>query len=135
MTAFVKKYPRARISTRPNIKGWVIDLIFWEGAKPKRVAATYASIPWAYKSAHEKLGVNPTTTTAPKPAPAPAEPALRPKRTRSSNGFRAKGTCGTCNRPMRPAGTKASDHPGTTLRQREGLCQSCNARATREGAA
>lgn len=112
MSSFTKTYPRAKVSRHPNLDGWVIDLIQRAGAKPKRVAATYSTIAWADKAARLKL-----------PAPRPVRAA------HPAAGF---GTCTPCGRPMRPAGSLAADHPGTTLRQREGLCQSCNARAKRE---
>lgn len=111
---FVKTYPRARVSRHPKLNGWVIDLIQRENASPRRVAATYSSIHWADKAARLKL------------------PAPRPTRAAPVDGH---GICGPCGRPMRPAGAKAADFPGTTLRQREGLCQSCNQRALREGSA
>lgn len=138
-TTFVKKYPRAKVSRHATLDGWVIDLIFSEKAKPRRVNATYASVPWAARAAHIKLGVKPGPAPAkaprpvPTPAPAPAAPAPaeltvfeRPIPVKQDAG-----TCERCKRPMRPAGTKAADHPGTTLRQRKGLCQSCHQTATR----
>lgn len=143
MSAFVKKYPRARVAPHPTLNGWTIDLIQREGAKPRRIAATYASITWAHRAARTKLGLPPgpipAAQTIPRPTlPAPAtltQPATQPVRKPSPIGGRASGTCNTCNRPMRPAGSKASDYPGTTLRQREGLCQSCNQKAKKEAAA
>jgi hypothetical protein len=125
-----KKYPRAKISRHPNLNGWVIDLIQRDGAKPKRVAATYATIPWADHAARLKLGLNPTPPKplVTKPAPIRQAPAavLTPKPAPKPREPKNAGTCIPCGRDMRPAGTKASDYPGTVLRQREGLCQSCN---------
>ena len=122
MSAFMKKYPRALIKRHPNANGWTIDLIQRAGTKPKRVAATYASIPWAARAARQKLGLPtgplPKVEVKPRPAlPAPAE-LHTPK-----NDF---GTCVRCERPMRKANTKLTDFPGTVLRQREGICQSCS---------
>jgi hypothetical protein len=125
MSAFVKTYPRAKVSQNTSRSGWVIDLIQRAGAKPKRVSATYSSIAWANKAARTKLPAR----QAPKPQPARGlELFERPKGAKGSTGI-----CTPCGRPMRPVGTKAADHPGTTLRQREGLCQSCYQRAAREG--
>lgn len=132
-----KTYPRARVSQHPNLKGWNIELIQREGATPKKVVATYSSIPWAHRAARVKLGLpaipGPAEPSAP-PArmelpdlsrhislPAPAAPHTLPLGTHGPAGL-----CGTCNRPMRYTKTKSADHPGTVLRQREGLCQSCN---------
>lgn len=109
-----KRYPRATVKRHPNLNGWVIDLIWRAGAKPQRVAATYASIPWAHKAARRKLGLK---------SPAPGNTA---------SAGQATGTCDTCGRPMRPAGSRASAYPGTMLRQREGLCQPCNQKAKRK---
>jgi hypothetical protein len=129
MSTFVKVYPRAKVSRHKTLDGWVIDLLLKSSAKPMRVNATYASIAWAHKAANSKLGVKakpatgePVKDSAPKPAAlaAPAAVAV-PTMPRGT-----KGTCERCRRPMRPAGSKAADYPGTTLRQREGLCQSCH---------
>lgn len=136
---FTKKYPRAKVSRHATLDGWVIDLILRENAKPKRVNATYASVPWAFRAAHIKLGVNPgpAPAKAPKtvpaaPAPAPAAPKFEVfERPRVAVVTKDAGTCELCKRPMRPAGTKTADYPGTTLRQRKGLCQSCHQAATR----
>lgn len=137
----MKKYPRAKISRHATLDGWVIDLIQRANAKPKRVAATYASIHWATRAARLQLGLPASPERKPQPH-ARAEPAIdlstvaahtavsrAPQSGRSPNGTRAAGTCNTCHRPMRPAGTRAAEHPGTTLRQREGLCQPCNHKA------
>ncbi len=131
-----RKFPRAKVSRHKTLDGWVIDLLLKANAKPMRVNATYASIAWAHKAAIQKLGVKTGT-------PAPASP-LAVKRlitaaevpshdrldevalTRLTAPLPTKGTCNRCHRPMRPAGSKAADYPGTTLRQREGLCQSCH---------
>jgi hypothetical protein len=133
-TTFVKKYPRALVKRHATLDGWVIDLMLRENAKPKRVNATYASIPWAARAARIKLGVNPgpAPAKAPRPieAPAPA-PAQFEVFERPAPVKQDAGTCERCKRPMRPAGTKAADYPGTTLRQRKGLCQSCHQAATR----
>lgn len=56
MSAFIKKYPRALVKPTANATGFTIDLIQRAGAKPKRVKATYASIPWAHRAALLKLG-------------------------------------------------------------------------------
>jgi hypothetical protein len=142
MSAFVKEYPRAKVSRHPRINGWVIDLFQREGARPKRVAATYATVAFAARAARVKLGIT-SEPTAPKPSPR-FEVFQRPTntvsqapapRTRAPHGERSTGTCTPCARPMRPAGSKAADYPGTTLRQREGICQSCYQKAKREGAA
>ncbi|AYN57835.1 hypothetical protein HOU49_gp47 [Arthrobacter phage Eileen] len=128
MSAFVKSYPRAKVTRHKTLDGWVIDLYLRATAKPIRVNSTYASITWAHKAAAQKLGVKAKTVQAaapvkaPAPKPGPAAPAAPvPTMPRGT-----KGTCGRCHRPMRPAGSKAADYPGTTLRQREGLCQSCH---------
>jgi hypothetical protein len=140
MSAFVKKYPRAKVSRHARINGWVIDLIQRDGARPRRVAATYVSAAFAGRAARVKLGIKdlpaqtpPTLTGRPAPLPAPA--AVEVPRTRAPKGERSTGICTPCERPMRPAGTKAADYPGTTLRQREGLCQTCHQKAVRQGAA
>jgi hypothetical protein len=127
-TSFVKKYPRAKVTRHPSLNGWVIDILLRETAKPKRVSATYSSIAWAHKAAGLKLGVKATVTQ--RPAPAKGFERFERKRPVSADA----GTCTPCGRPMRPAGTKAVDYPGTTLRQRDGLCQSCNNRIQRETA-
>jgi hypothetical protein len=111
MSTFIKTYPRAKVSRHPSVNGWVIDLIQRAGAKPQRVSATYSSIVWADKAARLKL---------PAPRLTRAAPVV------------GHGICNPCGRPMRPAGAKAADYPGTTLRQREGLCQPCNQRIKRE---
>lgn len=135
MSTFVKKYPRARVSPHPTLNGWVIDLIMGPKGRPSRVKATYATIPFATKAAHIKLGI-PTT-----PGEAPVLPSERAaadasKRKHSAASLtKDHGTCRSCNRPMRPAGTKAADFPGKVLRQREGLCQSCNYGKKKEQAA
>ncbi len=120
-----KTYPRARISRHPNLNGWVIDLIQRDGAKAKRVAATYSTIPWADRAARTKLGIK-LPPPAPRPAnvvpaPPPTPPAAPPVKRPAQDA----GTCEPCGRPMRRTGEKSADHPGTVLRQREGLCQSC----------
>jgi hypothetical protein len=153
MSAFVKKYPRAKVSRHARINGWVIDLIQREGARPKRVAATYATAAFADRAARVKLGAIPPAVYKPLPqhvrplgsARVTVEPEARPaqapqapadtRRTRAPHGERSTGTCTPCGRPMRPAGTKAADYPGTTLRQRDGICQTCYQKAKREGAA
>jgi hypothetical protein len=151
MSAFVKAYPRAKVSRHPNINGWVIDLIQREGARPRRVAATYVNAEFAARAARVKLGMPvapapqlpprtlPAVAQVPVAAPAPRfEVFERPRkeaRTRAPHGQRATGTCTPCGRPMRPAGSKVSDYPGTTLRQRDGICQTCYQKAKREGAA
>lgn len=123
MSKFPKKYPRALIKRHPKANGWTIDLIQRAGAKPKRISATYASVPWAHRAARQKLGlkVDPAPVVEVKPRPALPAPSQLPK-------LKAKdyGTCIHCERPMRKAGTKLSEYPGTVLRQREGICQSCN---------
>lgn len=143
MSTTVKKYPRAKVSRHATLDGWVIDLILRENAKPKRVNATYASIPWARRAAQIKLGVkvDPAPTSRPHPLPIPAAATLAAPLAPADPEFEVferptpvakdPGTCGKCKRSMRPAGTKAADHPGTTLRQRKGLCQSCHQAATR----
>jgi hypothetical protein len=140
MSAFVKKYPRAKVSRHPKVNGWVIDLIQRDGARPKRVAATYATASFADRAARLKLGFKVPAPERPAPRlipiieePAP-EPAAAP-RTRAPHGARSTGTCAPCGRPMRPAGSKASTYPGTTLRQREGLCQTCYQKSLRTVAA
>lgn len=40
-------------------------------------------------------------------------------------------TCHTCNRPMRPKGTRASDHPGTVRKSTSTMCNTCYARSRR----
>lgn len=40
-------------------------------------------------------------------------------------------TCKTCGKPMRPAKTLASDHPGTVAHQGHGICKSCAMRTRR----
>ncbi|MDQ0854817.1 hypothetical protein QFZ79_002928 [Arthrobacter sp. V4I6] len=138
MSAFVKAYPRAKVSRHPKINGWVIDLFHREGARPQRVSATYATVGFAARAARLKLGLTPPPPLLePRPAAevlqltAPA-PVVR---TRAANGERSTGTCTPCGRPMRPAGSKATDYPGTTLRQRDGICQTCYQKAKRLGAA
>lgn len=131
MSSFIKTYPRAKVSRHKTLDGWTIDLIQRAGAKPKRVAATYATIAWADRAARLKLGPKPREEKSrPLPAAAPSsfEVFARP-------GIAAvdPGKCIPCGRPMRPAGAKAADHPGTTQRQRAGLCQPCNQRIKREG--
>lgn len=144
MSSFTKKYPRAKVSRHPNLNGWVIDLIQRETAKPKRVAATYSSIPWADRAARAKLGLKPRPLL-PTPAPAPEgtpwvpapvldveapAPAVEPVAvTRPVD--QGCGICDRCIRPMRPAGSKPTDYPGAVLRQRANLCQSCNQKAKR----
>jgi hypothetical protein len=119
----IKAYPRARISRHSSLNGWVIDLIQREGVKPKRVAATYSTIPWADRAARIKLGIKLPAT--PQPRPVPVQPrAITPTSTRLAKDDAGK--CDPCGRQMRRPGTKTADHPGTVLRQREGLCQSCN---------
>lgn len=142
MSTYIKKYPRAKVSRHPNLNGWVIDLIHRAGARPNRVAATYSTIAWADRAARTKLGIPPTTKIPRDPAPvpvpkvatpvAPVAPAA-PKPVPAAHPAAGFGTCTPCGRPMRRAGSRAADHPGTTLRQREGLCQSCNQRLLREG--
>ncbi|AYN57322.1 hypothetical protein PBI_BRIDGETTE_56 [Arthrobacter phage Bridgette] len=136
MNTTVKKYPRAKVSRHATLDGWVIDLIIRENAKPKRVNATYASIPWARRAAQIKLGVKVDPMPGKDSAPA-AQPdrtprltpelvaAITPPAPRPTPVTADAGACGKCQRPMRPAGSKAADHPGTVLRQRAGLCQSC----------
>jgi len=142
MSSFAKKYPRARISRHPHINGWVIDLIQRDGARPKRVAATYVTPVFAARAALAKLGVQaPAAPAAPRlttplfedtgrsrgtTAVPVKKPAAPPKATADA------GTCEECNRPMRPVGTKVADHPGTVARRRKGICQSCALRAERE---
>lgn len=137
MSNFIKRYPRAKVSRHPNLNGWVIDLIQRPGAKPKRVAATYSTIAWADRAARAKFGIK----LGPLPAPQPVRPAPRletPAPAAAAPVGAAKpvdqghGTCTPCGRPMRAAGSKATDHPGTTLRQRESLCQTCYQRQKRE---
>lgn len=146
MSALVKKYPRAKVSRHPRINGWVIDLIQREGARPRRVTATYVSAEFAARAALVKLGHSPTTplpSLPPRPAPVvravPSPQSLvapAPAASDTPSGReRATGTCEPCGRPMRPAGSKSADYPGTTLRQRDGICQTCYQRAKREGAA
>lgn len=132
-----KVYPRARVFHHPSLDGWNIELLQREGDKPKKVAATYSSIPWAHRAARVKLGLPPIPGPA-KPSPPPARidlpdlsrhislPAPTAPPTLPLGAVGPGGLCGTCNRPMRYTKTKAADHPGTVLRQREGLCQSCN---------
>lgn len=139
MSGFVKKYPRARVSRHPRINGWVIDLVQRAGARPRRVTATYVTAEFAARAALVKLGHTPVAPLPLMPsrpalaaAPAvtaPAAPARAPR------GNRSTGTCTPCGRPMRPAGSKSADYPGTTLRQRDGICQTCYQKAKREGAA
>lgn len=119
-----KAYPRARVSRHATLNGWVIDLIQREGGKPKRVAATYSTIPWAYRAALTKLGIKIPPAAPPGTAHAKA-PESSPGLEVSHRPALGPGTCHKCERPMRRQGTKATDHPGTVLRQREGLCQSC----------
>ncbi len=130
-----KKYPRAKVSRHANLNGWVIDLIQREGAKPRRVAATYATIPWADHAARLKLGLKPATPkpfpTQPRPSAPAAQPAAPTPYDRAARVPARAGTCNHCDAPMRPAGTKSSDYPGTKLRQREGICQSCNNKVNR----
>jgi len=57
MSTFTKTYPRALVKPHPKLHGWTIDLIQRAGAKPKRVAATYSSIPFAFRAARLKLGL------------------------------------------------------------------------------
>ena len=146
MNAFVKRYPRARVSRHPLVNGWVIDLIQRNGAKPSRVGATYVTAEFAVRAALVKLGVQPSAPLP--PLPPRTTPAVRqlatPTQPPGANhrSFRKwlpevhpGNTCIPCGRPMRPTGTKASEHPNTVLRQREGLCQSCCQRAKREGMA
>lgn len=135
MSSFIKKYPRAKISRHATLDGWVIDLIQRETAKPKRVAATYASITWAHRAAHVKLGL---PVPAMKPSnearvEAPVQPTPAPRPAKAPD-LRDHGTCKPCNRRMRPAGTKIADYPGTVLRQRDGLCQSCYQREKKDEA-
>lgn len=134
-TKFSKKYPRARVKRHATLDGWTIELFLKANAKAMKVNATYASIPWAFRAAHIKLGVNPgpAPAKAPKPVSTPAIPTLAAPTAveRPAPVKQDAGTCERCKRPMRPAGTKAADHPGTTLRQRKGLCQSCHQAATR----
>ncbi len=124
-TTFVKKYPRAKVSRHASLNGWVIDIIHRANARPNRVAATYATIAWADRAARLKLGVKVH------PAPPGTVDIVQPDMEipRPAKDY---GTCKPCGRPMRPAGSRASDFPGTTLRQREGLCQSCNQAAKRD---
>lgn len=146
--AFVKKYPRAKVSRHPKINGWVIDLFQREGARPKRVAATYATVAFADRAARVKLGITAPAVfessrtldlapSTPDPArivrlvPVRQATATTP-RTRAPHGEQGPGTCTLCSRPMRPAASKAVDYPGTALRQREGLCQSCYKKAKHE---
>jgi hypothetical protein len=138
----IKAYPRARVRRHPRINGWIIDLYRWEGAKPERVAATYATPAFANQAARVKLGPPaprgsrvPPRPPAPDPAPDPLPVVVTAPRTRSANGQQATGTCIPCGRPMRPAGTRSAAWPNTTLRQREGLCQTCHQKAKREGTA
>lgn len=146
ITSATKKYPRAKV--RPVLNGWAVDLLLRAGAKPIKVHATYATIDFARKAALVKLGVKAEAKPAPKPAspkqqewkqgpdktPAPAKVADTsqsgpvPRGTARTN----PGTCKPCGRPMRPAGTRATDYPGTVLRQRDGLCQSCNYQSKKE---
>jgi hypothetical protein len=128
MSAFVKTYPRAKVSRHPRINGWVIDLIHRAGARPNRVAATYVTAEFAARAALVKLGVK-----VPPAAPvAKGFQVFEPKRLTAARDY---GTCAPCGRPMRPAGSKSADYPGTTLRQRDGMCQSCYQKAKREGVA
>lgn len=124
-TTFVKKYPRAKVSRHPSLNGWVIDIIHRESSRPNRVAATYATIAWADRAARMKLGIK---VRPPQPGTTDiVQPDMDTPRLAKDYG-----TCTPCGRPMRPAGSRASDFPGTTLRQREGLCQSCNQAAKRD---
>ncbi|WP_314325472.1 hypothetical protein [Paenarthrobacter ilicis] len=128
---FVKKYPRALIKRHQNANGWTIDLIQRAGVKPKRVAATYASIPWATRAARQKLGLPVAAVQAAHrptlPTPAELSQGLEQlKRPVPPKPKKDAGHCNQCNRAMRPAGTKTADYPDTVLRQRAGLCQSCH---------
>lgn len=141
MNAFVKAYPRARVSRHPKINGWVIDLVQREGARPRRVAATYASPVFADRAARVKLGAEAPKEYVPRP-PMFAQPGERPParnfevfQPKAALSERSTGKCEVCGRPMRPAGSKAADYPGTTLRQRDGLCQTDYQKTKREGAA
>lgn len=122
-----KTYPRAKVSRHPVLDGWTIELLLRNGAKPIKVNATYATIGHAHRSALTKLGVKVRATTAgvrrPEPTLAPVKPEPRP--------LLHMGTCIPCGRPMRPTKTRAADYPGTVLRQRAGLCQTCNQKQTR----
>lgn len=142
-----KTYPRAKVSRHPVLDGWTIDLLLRAGAKPIKVNATYATIEFAHKSALAKLGIKPKPAAPAKAAsprqqewkegfdrtPAPAKVADTSQAGPVPRGAARTnpGTCVPCGRPMRPVGTKAADYPGTTLRQRDGLCQSCNKSQTR----
>ena len=123
MSTFAKKYPRAKVSRHATLNGWVIDIIMGAKSRPSRVKATYATIPFAVKAAHAKLGVPTSPGTAPV---ARADGALVNATKQPERAPKNAGTCKPCGRPMRPAGTKAADYPGAVVRQREGLCQSCN---------
>lgn len=116
-----KTYPRAKVSRHPVLDGWTIDLILKAGAKPIKVNATYATIEFAHRSALTKLGVKTPAPTAgarrPEPTLAPAKPKERQ--------IQPAGTCIPCGRAMRHCNTLSADYPGTVLRQREGLCQTC----------
>lgn len=123
-----KTYPRARVSRHPVLDGWTIDLLLRAGAKPIKVNATYATIEFAHKSALTKLGVKApatgtTATRRPEPTLNPAKPEARQPK--------PAGLCIPCGRPMRPVGTKAAEYPGAVLRQRDGICQTCNKSQTR----
>lgn len=127
MSAFVKKYPRARIAPHPNLNGWTVDILMGAKARPSRIKATYATIPFAAKAAHAKLGVPQAPAEAPSAAPT-AEPAAAPQEAATPDA----GTCHVCNRPMRFQRTKVADFPGTVARRREGICMSCALKAERE---
>lgn len=142
ITAFTKTYPRAKVARHKVLDGWTIELLLRASAKPIKVNATYATLDHARGAALAKLGVKPGAKPAPKPAtpkqqewkqgpdksPTPAKVADTTTTGPAPRGSakRKPGTCVPCGRPMRPAGTKATDYPGTVLRQRDGLCQSCN---------
>jgi len=122
-----KTYPRAKVSRHPVLDGWTVDLILRNGAKPIKVNATYSTIGHAHRSALTKLGVKVPATTAVRD-PRHPEPTLAPAKPKGPQA-RPAGKCIPCGRPMRHCNTLASDHPGTVLRQREGLCQTCSSKA------
>lgn len=149
MSTFIKKYPRAKVSRHPVLDGWVIGLLLRAGAKPIKVNATYATIDFAHKAALVKLGFKPQPAAVKAASPKQQEWKQGPDGTAlpakvadmsqvgpapRGSARNHPGTCKPCGRPMRPAGTKAADYPGTTLRQRDGLCQSCNYSQKRETA-
>lgn len=123
----VKRYPRALVK-RNQAGQWTIRIL----TAPERgqtLRAVFRGPDWAGTAAAQRVD-SWRETHEPRTSEPKRKYSDRPKRGTVATD---PGTCKTCERPMRPAGTKSSDWPGTVLRQSEGLCQTDYLIAKRKG--